>query len=61
MLLGLTKDCTTNLGELFKTRSFKSVKQQDCATHIKWIISKHIKAYTGLSEQTKKPIPPEWQ
>ena len=32
---GIIKDCTTNLGGLFKTRSFKHIIQQNCLTHIK--------------------------
>lgn len=58
---GLIKDCTTNLGGLFRTRSFKHVIQQNCLTHLKWIVSKHVKAFTGLSKQSKKPVPVEWR
>ncbi|MHA1149182.1 MAG: hypothetical protein ACTSR8_13160 [Promethearchaeota archaeon] len=58
---GLVKDCTTNLGGLFRTRSFKNIILQNCLTHVKWIASKHIKAFAGLSKQSKKPIPQEWR
>jgi len=58
---GLVKDCTTNLGSLFKTRSFKHIMLQNCLTHVKWISSKHIKAFAGLSKQSKKPVPKEWR
>ena len=58
---GLVKDCTTNLGGLFRTRSFKHIKQQNCLTHIKWIVTKHVKAFTGLPKQSRKPIPKEWR
>ncbi|KKM67667.1 hypothetical protein LCGC14_1468820 [marine sediment metagenome] len=58
---GLIKDCTTNLGGLFKTRSFKHIILQNCLTHVKWAVSKHVKAFTGLSKQSKKPVPKEWR
>jgi len=58
---GLIKDCTTNLGGLFKTRSFKHIIQQNCLTHVKWAVSKHVKAFAGLSKQSKKPVPKEWR
>jgi hypothetical protein len=58
---GLVKDCTTNLGGLFRTRSFKHITQQNCLTHVKWIVSKHVKAFAGLSKQTTKPVPPKWR
>lgn len=58
---GLVKDCTANLGGLFHTRSFKHVIQQNCLTHVKWIVSKHVKAFAGLSKQSKKPVPVEWR
>ena len=58
---GLIKDCTTNLGGLFRTRGFKHIIQQNCLTHVKWIVSKHIKAFAGLSKQSKKPVPKEWR
>lgn len=58
---GLVKDCTANLGGLFRTRSFKHVLQQNCLTHVKWIASKHVKAFAGLSKQSKKPVPKEWR
>ncbi len=60
-LLGLTKDCTTNLGGLFKTRNFKNVIQQNCLTHVKWIASKHSKAFAGLPTRSTKPIPKQWR
>lgn len=58
---GLVKDCTTNLGGLFRTRSFKHVIQQNCLTHVKWSVSKHVKAFAGLSKQSRKPVPKEWR
>jgi len=58
---GLVKDCTTNLGDLFKTRSFKNVIQQNCLTHVKWTVSKHVKAFAGLSKQSRKPVPKKWR
>jgi len=58
---GLVKDCTTNLGGLFRTRSFKHIILQNCLTHVKWIASAHIKAFAGLYKQTKKPVPKEWR
>lgn len=58
---GLVKDCSTNLGGLFRTRSFKHILQQNCLTHVKWIASKHVKAFAGLSKQSKKPVPKEWR
>jgi len=30
-------------------------------THVKWIVSKHVKAFAGLSKQSRKPIPKEWR
>ncbi len=56
----LVKDCSTNLGGLFRTRSFKHIKQQNCLTHVKWIVTKHVKSFAGLSKQSRKPIPKEW-
>lgn len=58
---GLIKDMTTNLGGLFKTRSFKHILLQDCLTHVKWVVSRHVKAFAGLSEHSQKPIPEEWR
>ena len=58
---GLVKDCTANLGSLFKTRSFKKVTLQNCLTHVKWIVSKHVKAFAGMSKQSRKPVPKEWR
>jgi len=58
---GLMKDCTTNLGGLFRTRSFKHIIQQNCLTHVKWIVSKHVKAFAGLSKQSRKPVPKKWR
>lgn len=60
-MAGLVKDCTTNLGDLMKTRSYKHLKQQNCLTHVKWATCKHVKAFAGLAKQSKKPVPPEWQ
>ena len=57
----LVKDCTTNLGGLLRTHSFKHIIQQNCLTHVKWMISKHVKAFCGLSTQSKKPIPEQWR
>jgi len=56
----LVKDCTTNLGGLLRTRNFKHIVQQNCLTHVKWMISKHVKAFCGLSTRSKKPIPEQW-
>jgi len=58
---GLVKDCSTNLGALLRTFNFKHIIQQNCLTHVKWIISKHVKAFVGLSIRSKKPIPIEWR
>ena len=58
---GIMKDCTTNLGGLFRTRSFKHIIQQNCLTHVKWIVSKHVKAFAGLSKQSRKPVPKKWR
>jgi hypothetical protein len=57
---GLVKDCTANLGALFTTRSFKHIELQNCLTHVKWIVSKHVKAFAGLSKQSRKPLPKKW-
>ncbi len=57
----IVKDCTTNLGKLFRTRSFKHIIQQNCITHVKWMVSKHVKAFAGLSTRSKKPIPEKWR
>ena len=58
---GVVKDCTTNLGGLFRTHSFKHIIQQNCLTHVKWMISKHVKAFAGLSIHSIKPIPEKWR
>ena len=58
---GVVKDCTTNLGGLFRTHSFKHIIQQNCLTHVKWMISKHVKAFAGLSTRSTKPIPKKWR
>lgn len=58
---GLVKDCTTNLGGLMKTHSFKHIVHQNCLTHVKWIVSKHVKAFAGLSIHSKKPVPKQWR
>lgn len=58
---GLVKDCTTNLGKLFKARSFKHIIQQNCLIHMKWAVSKHVKAFAGLSKQSRKPVLKEWR
>ncbi|MFO8019849.1 MAG: hypothetical protein R6U96_14590 [Promethearchaeia archaeon] len=58
---GIIKDMTTNLGGLFRTRCFKHIKQQNCLTHVKWAVSRHVKAFAGLSEHSQKPIPKEWR
>ena len=57
----LVKDCTTNLGGLFRTRSFKHIKQQNCLTHVKWIASAHVKAFAGMHKRSNKPVPKEWR
>lgn len=57
----VVKDCTTNLGGLFKTKNFKHIIQQNCLTHVKWMISKHVNAFAGLSTQSTKPIPKKWR
>jgi hypothetical protein len=58
---GLMKDCTTNLGGLFRTRSYKHIIQQNCLTHVKWAVSRHVKAFAGLSKQSTKPVPKQWR
>jgi len=58
---GLVKDCTTHLGKLLNTRGYKNIKLQSCKAHVKWIASKHVKAFAGLSTQSRKPVPPKWQ
>ena len=58
---GLVKDCTTNLGGLFKKHSFKHITQQNCLTHVKWITSAHVKAFAGMSKRSTKPIPKKWR
>jgi len=58
---GLVKDCTANLGGLFRTRSFKHIIQQNCLTHVKWITSAHVKAFAGMSKRSNKPVPKEWR
>jgi len=58
---GLVKDCTTNLGGLFRTRSFKHIIQQNCLTHVKWIASAHVKAFAGMYKQSNKPVPKKWR
>ena len=57
----LVKDCTTNLGGLLRTRNFKHIIQQNCLNHVKWMISRYIKAFCGLSTQSRKPIPEQWR
>ena len=59
-LLGIVKDCTTTFGKLFYFRGWEHIELQDCVTPVKWIITKHVKAFAGLSEQSIKPIPEEW-
>lgn len=58
---GIVKDCTIHLGKLLKTRSYKHMLQQNCMTHVKWIASKHVKAYIGMSIHSRKAVPPKWQ
>ncbi len=53
---GLVKDCSTNLGGLFKMRSFKNVKLQNCITHVKWIMARHVKIYAGISPKSTKKL-----
>ena len=55
------KDCTTNLGGLFKTARFKHIAQQNCLTHVKWITSTHVKTFAGLSRRSTKPVPEKWK
>ena len=55
------KDCTTNLGGLFRTKSYKHIIQQNCLTHVKWMVTKHIKAFAGLPKQSSKPVPKKWR
>ncbi|MFW9988856.1 MAG: hypothetical protein ACFFC3_09395 [Candidatus Odinarchaeota archaeon] len=57
---GMVKDCSTNLGALFKTRSFKNVKLQNCITHVKWIMARHVKVFVGMSPNSSKPLSREW-
>lgn len=57
---GIVKDCTTNLGKTFRKYGWTKIKQQNCITHVKWTVTKHIKAYVGLSIRTIKPVPSEW-
>lgn len=58
---GIIKDMTANLGGLFRTRSLKHISLQNCLTHVKWAVSRHVKAFAGLSEHSQKPIPQEWR
>jgi len=58
---GLVKDCTANLGALLKKRSYKHIEQQNCKTHVKWIFSRHVKVFAGLSTQSRKPVPAKWR
>ena len=58
---GIVKDCTTNLGGLFRKKSFKHIIQQNCLTHVKWIVSAHVKAFAGMSKRSNKPLPKEWR
>lgn len=58
---GLIKDCSTNLGGLFKTRCFKNVKLQNCITHVKWIMARHVKIYAGVPSGSTKSLPKEWK
>ena len=60
-LKGLVKDCSTNLGNLFNSWTFKNVKLQNCKTHVKWIIHRDVKVFSGLSQGSTKPVPKEWQ
>ena len=57
---GLVNDCSTNLGGLFKTRNFKNVKLQNCITHVKWIMARHVKIYAGIPPSSTKKLPKEW-
>ncbi|KKM95026.1 hypothetical protein LCGC14_1192400, partial [marine sediment metagenome] len=58
---GIVKDCTTNLGGLFRKKSFKHILQQNCLMHVKWIVSAHVKAFAGMSKRSNKPLPKEWR
>lgn len=57
---GIVKDCSTNLGGLFKTHSFKNIKLQNCITHVKWIMARHVKIYAGIPPSSTKKLPKEW-
>ena len=57
---GLVKDCSTNLGGLFKMHSFKNIKLQNCITHVKWIIARHVKIYEGIPPNSTKKLPKKW-
>ena len=60
VIKGIVKDCTTNLGDTFTKHGWKHIKLQNCNMHVKWIVSKHVKAFLGISRQSLKPIPKEW-
>lgn len=60
-LKGIIKDCSTNLGNLLQKFNWSNIKQQNCIVHVKKTVSKHVKASTGMSEQSKKPLPEEWE
>ena len=47
-LLGMVKDCTTTFGKLFNFSGWKHVELQDCITHVKWIITKHVKGFSKV-------------
>lgn len=58
---GIVKDCSTNLGGLFRTRGFSNVKQQNCITHVKWIVARHVKMFSGVPPNSNNPLPKEWR
>jgi transposase-like protein len=57
---GMVKDCSTNLGRLFRTRGFNKITQQNCITHVKWIVARHVKIYAGIPSRSTKTLPKEW-
>lgn len=60
-IYGIVKDCSTNLGKLFQKHGWTKIMLQNCLTHVKWNVIKHVKAFSGLSRESKKPVPKEWR
>ncbi len=58
---GIVKDCTANLGGMFKTHGYKNIRLQNCKTHVKWLTSRHIKVFAGLPQGSSKPVPEGWR